>query len=50
MRFFRKKAKRLFKKAKKGKIFEEMGKNVQNLKIVCKRADDYVQLSHAINC
>ena len=38
MRFFRKKAKRLFKKAKKGKIFEKMGKNVQNLKIVLQKS------------
>ena len=30
---------------KKGKIFENLGKNVQNLKIFWKRAGDYAQLS-----
>ena len=35
---------------KKGKIFENFGKNEQNLEIFCKRAGDCVQLSHAINC
>ena len=38
------------KRAKKGKIFENLGKNVQNLKILWKRAGDCVQLSNAINC
>ena len=31
---------------KKGKIFENLGKNVQNLKIFLKKAASYVQLSH----
>ena len=35
---------------KKGEIFENMGKNWQNLKILWKRAGDCAQLSHAINC
>ena len=35
---------------KKGKIFEYLGKNVQNLKIFGKRAGDCMQLLHAINC
>ena len=35
---------------KKGKIFESLGKNVQSLKIFLKRADDCMQLLHAINC
>ena len=30
------------KKAKKGKIFENLGKNVQNLKIFSKKAVDYM--------
>ena len=38
------------KKTKKDKIFEDLGKNVQNLKIFWKRAGDCVQLLHAINC
>ena len=33
-----------------GKIFENLGKNVQNLEIFGKRAGDCVQLSHTINC
>ena len=40
----------MFKKAKKGKIFEYLGKNAQNLKIFLKKASDCKQLSHAINC
>ena len=40
----------MFKKSKKGKIFEYLGKNVQNLKIFLKRASDCMQLLHAINC
>ena len=47
---FQKRAKQKFKRAKKGKIFENLGKNLQNLKIVWKRAGDWVWLSHAINC
>ena len=35
---------------KKGKIFEGLSKNVQNLTIFLKRAGDCMQLSHAINC
>ena len=37
------------KRGKKGKIFENFGKNVQNSNIF-ERADDYVRFSHAINC
>ena len=44
---FQKEGKNLLKK---GKIFENLGKNVQNSKIFWKRAGDYVQLSQAINC
>ena len=40
MRFFR-------KGAKKGKIFENLGKNVQNWKIFLKRAASCVRLSYA---
>ena len=51
MQFFR-------KKAKKGKIFENLGENVQNLKIFLKRAGDcmrllyviYKQLEKALEC
>ena len=35
---------------KKGKIFENLGENVQNLKIFLKRAGDCLQLLHATNC
>ena len=35
------------KAKKKNKMFENLGKNVQNLKIFWKRAGDCVQLSHA---
>ena len=38
------------KMLKKGKIFENLGKHVQNLKIFWKKAGDCVQLLHAINC
>ena len=37
-------------RTKKGKIFENLDKNVQHLKTFWKRADDFVWLSHAINC
>ena len=35
---------------KKGKTFENLGKNVQNLKIFLKRAGDCLQLLPALNC
>ena len=35
------------KRAKKSKIFENLGKNIQNLKIFWKKTGDYVRLSHA---
>ena len=35
---------------KKSKIFENLGKNVQNLKHFEKRAGDCVGLSHTRNC
>ena len=41
--FFRKRA----KKAKKGKIFENLGKNLQNFKIFLKRVASCMRLSHA---
>ena len=44
---FQKKAK---KKGQKGNIFENLGQNMQNLKIFWKRAGDCMQLSHVINC
>ena len=34
---------------KKGKIFENLVKSIQNLKIFLKWAGDWVRLSHAIN-
>ena len=37
-------------RAKKGKIFENFGKNVQNLKIFWKRVGDCIWLLHIINC
>ena len=37
-------------KIKKGKIFANMGENVQHLKIFWKRGGDCVRLLHAINC
>ena len=36
-------------RAKKGKIFEDLSKNVQNLKICLRRAVSCVRLSHAWN-
>ena len=39
----------LRKNAKKGKIFENVGKNVKNLKIFLKRAASCVRLSHTWN-
>ena len=42
--------KKMLNKGIKSKIFENLGKNVQHLKIIWKRAGDCVQLSHAINC
>ena len=54
VRFFQKKGKKgqtiCSKRAKKYKIFESLGKHVQNLKMFLKRAGDCMQLSHAINC
>ena len=38
------------KRVKNCKIFENLGKNVQKLKIFGKRAGDCVRLSHAISC
>ena len=38
------------KNVKKGRIYENLGTNVQNLKIFWKMAGDCVQLLHAINC
>ena len=39
----KRKGKRMLKRAKKGKIFEKLGKNVQNLKIFWKRACNCVR-------
>ena len=39
----KRKGKRMLKRAKKGKIFEKLGKNVQNLKILWKRAGNCVR-------
>ena len=44
MGFFKEKVKNV-KKGKKGKIFENLGKYVQNLKIVLKRTDNSMQLT-----
>ena len=41
---FSKKGKNMLKRAKKGKIFENLGKNVKNVTIFCKRAGDCMQL------
>ena len=49
MRFFRKWAQKGQKNVKKGQIFENLDKNVQNLKIFFKGAGDCVGLLHAIN-
>ena len=38
------------KRLKKGKLFENLGKNVQNLKISFKKAGDCMRLLHTINC
>ena len=38
------------KRAKKGKIFRNLDKYVQNLKIFLKRASGCAQLSHILNC
>ena len=35
---------------KKGKIFKNLGKNVQNFKTFLKGAGDCVELSHTRNC
>ena len=40
---------KMLKNVKKGKIFENLCKNVQNLKIFLKRAGEWLQLSDAIN-
>ena len=40
----------MFKKEKKGQNIENLGKNVQNLKIFWERADDCVRKLHAKNC
>ena len=40
-----KKNKKIKKGKKKGKPFKNLGKNIQNLKIFCKRVDDCVRLS-----
>ena len=47
---FQKKGKKGKKMFKKGKIFENLGQNVQNLKIFWKRAGYYMQLLLALNC
>ena len=44
---FQKKAKNV---KKMGKIFKNMGKNIQNLKIILKKARECMRLSHTINC
>ena len=45
-----KKGQKMLKKGRKDKIFENLGKNIPNLKIFRKTAGDCVQLLHAINC
>ena len=40
----------MLKRAKKGKVFENSWKNVQNLKIFWKRKGDCMWLLHGINC
>ena len=40
----------MFKKDKKGQNIENLGKNVQNLKIFSERAGDCVRLLHAKDC
>ena len=44
---FQKKGKKM---SKKGKIFKNLGKNIQNLTMFWKRAGDCVRLLHALNC
>ena len=44
---FQKKGKKMFKM---GKIFENLGENIQNLKTFWKVASVCVRLSHVINC
>ena len=39
---FSEKGQKMLKRAKKSKIFENLGKNVLNLKIFLKRAGDYI--------
>ena len=39
----------MLKKDKKGEIFENLGKNVQSIKIFCKKAGDGVRVLHPIN-
>ena len=48
MWFFRERAKKMLKRV--NKIFENLGKNLQNLKIFWKMASDYVWFLHTINC
>ena len=43
----KKKGKKRLKTAKKGKIFENLGKNVQNLKIFLKRAGLCMIIAHS---
>ena len=45
---FQRKGKKILKRV--NKIFENLGKNVQNLKIFWKMASDYVRFLHIINC
>ena len=47
---FSEKGKKTVKKGKKGKMFLNLGKNVQKLKYLEKKAGDCVKLSHAIHC
>ena len=37
-------------RAKKGKVFENLGKNVKNMKIFWTGAGDCIQLLHILNC
>ena len=43
---FQKKGQKFLKGTKKGKIFENLGENVQNLKIFLKRASDWLCVHH----
>ena len=47
---FQKKGKKFLKMAKKGKIFQNLGKNIQNLKIFRQRTGECVRLAYAIDC